>query len=130
MSQEARTLIKDFDAAVNGLNPLAADRAALNPQILEGNQEVAQCLSPGLECRTPGPVFNTQIEELKDKAHLYREELANCCSRPLFSRIQRALLSRRTNCRGAESDGRTWRVRVGNKAIKLDNHPDAAAARL
>ena len=74
-SQDARKLIVDFNAAVNGINQLAADRAALAPQISEAEQQSGPHSARVLDLQYQALVLGTRMEELKEQSHTCRTAL-------------------------------------------------------
>ncbi len=66
-------------------------------------------------------MIQSRIEELKDKSHLYREELRLVLLKAVPQADGSALYYTADELpAGAATDGRTWRLRVGNKPLKLD----------
>ena len=69
-------------------------------------------------------MIQSRIEELKDKAHLYREEIRLLLFKAAIQADNSVLYYPADQLPAeAKTDGRTWRIRVGNKAIKLDKLP-------
>ena len=121
MSREARTLIEDFNAAVNGINQLAADRATLSPLISQAEQQSGPHSARVLDLQYQALVLGMRMEELKEQSHKCREALREL----LFDSVvepdgQRLFYLKGELPLGRQTDGGTWRVRVGNRP--LDTH--------
>ena len=66
-------------------------------------------------------MIQSRIEELKDRSHLFREELRLVLLKAVPQSDGGALYYTADELpAGAATDGRTWRLRVGNKPLKLD----------
>ena len=121
-SPAALRLIKDFNDAVNGITPLAEERTHA-AKVLEEIRKMHNPIAL-LDAEHQDRVIQSQIEDLKDKAHLYREELRKL----LF----KAAIQTDNSVRyypfdqipsDAKTDGRTWRLKVGNKTLKTEKLP-------
>ncbi len=117
-SQETRKLIVDFNAAVNGINQFAADRAALSPQISEAEQQSGPHSARVLDLQYQALVLGTRVEELKEQSHRCRETLREL----LFVGALAPDGQRRFYLQGElpqdrQSDGLSWRLRVGNRPL-------------
>jgi SulP family sulfate permease len=118
MSQEAQTLVQEFNTAVGDMTSLAADRTALSPQIAEleatrGHQSVML-----LEKQHEGAVIEFKADEAKAKARKYRTAMRAI----LFAGVagedgSLTLYPRDQVPADAKTDGRRWRIKVGNKAL-------------
>jgi MFS superfamily sulfate permease-like transporter len=118
-SPAALQLIKDFNEVVNGVNPLAEERTHAG-KVLEKIKKMHNPIAL-LEAEHQDRMLQSRIDDLKEKAHLYREELRKL----LF----KAAIQPDNSVRyypfnelpsDAKTDGRTWRLKVGNKALKTD----------
>lgn len=111
--------VLSFNEAVEGIPPLAEERTKAS-NILEeakkGHNAIAR-----LDAEHDDRVIQSKIEELKDKAHLYREEIRLLRFKAAIQPDNTVLYYPADQLpAGAKSDGRTWRIRVGNRPIKLD----------
>ncbi len=121
-SPQAQEMFKSFNDAVGGVNPLAEERTKTAKMLEEakaGHNPIAL-----LNAEHEDRVLQSRIEELKDKAHLYREEIRKL----LFSAVPQSDQSVLYYLvdqvpADAKTDGRIWRIRVGSKALKLDKLP-------
>lgn len=114
--------ILSFNEAVEGIAPLAEERTKTS-RILEeakkGNDAIAR-----LDAEHDDRVIQSKIEELKDKAHLYREEIRLLLFKAVRQPDDTVLYYQDDQVpAGAVTDGRTWRIRVGNKPIALEKIP-------
>lgn len=121
-SPKAQELIAAFNAAINGIPPLAEERTQTSKRLEDakkGHDAIAR-----LDAEHDDRVIQSKIEELKDKAHLYREEIRLLLFKAAIQPDNSVLYYPADQLpAGAKTDGRTWRIRVGNKPIKPDKLP-------
>ena len=121
-SAKAQELIAAFNAATNGIPPLAEERTKASKKLEDakkGHDAIAR-----LDAEHEDRVIQSRIEEFKDKAHLYREELRLLLFKAAIQPDDSVLYYPADQLpAGAKTDGRTWRIRVGNKALKTDKLP-------
>ena len=118
----ALDLINSFNNATGGITPLAEERTKTSKTLEEakkGHDAIAR-----LDAEHQDRVIQSRIEELKEKAHLYRESIRLL----LFQAVAQAdgsvaYYPEDQVPAGAKTDGRTWRIRIGNKPVKLDKIP-------
>ncbi|MCL1979734.1 MAG: SulP family inorganic anion transporter, partial [Proteobacteria bacterium] len=122
LSPKAMEYIVNFNEATTGIQPLAEERTKTSKRLEEakqGHNAIAR-----LDAEHDDRVIQSKIEELKTKAHLYREEirllLFKAAIQPDGS--VRYYLADELPA-GSKTDGRTWRIRAGSKVIKLDKVP-------
>ncbi len=121
-SQPTLQLINNFNEATNGVKPLSEERTKAG-KILEeakkGHHPIAL-----LDAEHQDRVIQSQIEELKNKAHIYRERLRTLLFKAVVQADNSILYYPADQLpAGAKTDGRTWRLRVGNKALTLGKLP-------
>ena len=117
-SQNARQLITEFNAGVDEINKLAADRAALAPAITEAEEKYGRHSTAVLDLQHEGLVITMRMEQLQEENHKYRTVLRDM----LFEFVVGADGRRQFTLKGElpvgqKSDGATWRIRVGNRAL-------------
>lgn len=121
-SPKAQELIAAFNAATNGIPPLAEERTRTSKKLEDakkGHDAIAR-----LDAEHDDRVIQSKIEELKDKAHLYREEIRLLLLKAAIQPDNSVLYYPADQLpAGAKTDGRTWRIRVGNKPIKPEKLP-------
>lgn len=121
-SPKALQLIASFNEATNGIPPLAEARTKTSKVLEEakkGHNAIAR-----LDAEHEDRVIQSRIEELKDKAHLYREEIRMLLFKAAIQADNSVLYYPADQLPpDAKTDGRTWRIRVGNRAIKPDKLP-------
>ncbi|WP_310600012.1 SulP family inorganic anion transporter [Desulfobulbus sp.] len=121
-SPKALEMIAKFNEAVNGIPPLAEERTKTSKRLEEakqGHNAIAR-----LDAEHDDRVIQSKIEELKTKAHLYREEIRLQLFKAAIQPDNGVLYYLADELpAGAKTDGRIWRVRVGSKAIKPDKVP-------
>lgn len=108
-----------FNEAVEGIPPLAEERTKAS-KILEDAKKGHNAIAR-LDAEHDDRVIQSKIEELKDKAHLYREEIRLLLFKAAIQPDNTVLYYPADQLpAGVKTDGRTWRIRIGNKPIKLD----------
>jgi MFS superfamily sulfate permease-like transporter len=117
-SPKTLELIQSFNEAVNGIAPLAEERTKTSKileEVRKGHDAIAR-----LDAEHEDRVIQSRIEELKDKSHLYREELRLVLLKAVPQADGGALYYTADELpAGAATDGRTWRLRVGNKPLNI-----------
>ena len=118
-SAKTLELIRSFNEATSGIAPLAEARTKTSKLLEEakkGHDPIAH-----LDAEHEDRVIQSRIEELKDRSHLFREELRLVLLKAVPQSDGGALYYTADELpAGAATDGRTWRLRVGNKPLKLD----------
>ena len=118
-SAKTLELIRSFNEATSGIAPLAEARTKTSKLLEEakkGHDPIAR-----LDAEHEDRVIQSRIEELKDRSHLFREELRLVLLKAVPQSDGGALYYTADELpAGAATDGRTWRLRVGNKPLKLD----------
>ncbi|MDR2551150.1 MAG: STAS domain-containing protein [Desulfobulbus sp.] len=118
-SSKAVELIAKFNEATNGIPPLAEERTKTSKRLEEakkGHNAIAR-----LDAEHDDRVIQSKIEELKTKAHLYREEIRLLLFKAAIQPDNSVLYYLANELpTDAKTDGRIWRVQVGSKAIKPD----------
>ncbi|VBB41490.1 Sulfate permease [uncultured Desulfatiglans sp.] len=120
-SPEARALIMRFNRTVEAI-PLIAERRAQAYKALEEVQQGRDMVSI-LEREHAVNILSIEMAQLKKESQEVREQLRSM----LFAGIEEGgglrFYIRDQVPPGAESDGRTWRIRVGNKPLDEENLP-------
>ena len=118
-SAKTLELIRSFNEATNGIVPLAEARtktSRLLEEAKKGHDAIAR-----LDAEHEDRVIQSRIEELKERSHLYREELRLVLLKAVPQPGGSALYYAADEVPvGAATDGRTWRLRIGNKPLKLE----------
>lgn len=109
-------LIRSFNEATNGIGPLAEERTRTGKNLEEakkGHNAMAR-----LVAEHEDRVIQSRIEELKEKSHLFREELRLVLLKAVPQTGEGTLYyPADEQLARAAIDGRTWRLRVGNKPL-------------
>jgi SulP family sulfate permease len=118
VSQDAQRLITDFNSAVNEINKLAEERAALTPAISEAEERHGRHSTAVLDLQHQGLVMTMRMEELSEESHNCRTALR----RLFFESVveadgKRSFYVRGQLPQGLKSDDGNWRIRVGNRAL-------------
>jgi anti-anti-sigma factor len=116
---KCRSLIKEFNRAVTAIKPLAEERSDVN-QAMEKARDVHDTIGV-LDAEHEASVLSIKIERLKHETHLYRKQIRDF----LFEGIEQEGGSLRFCLKdevpaGFKGDGRTWRIKVGNRPLKED----------
>ncbi|OEU69074.1 MAG: DNA repair protein [Desulfovibrio sp. S3730MH75] len=114
--KQAQTLIADFNESVAGIDALADKRATISA--LEDSAKASKNVIGYYDAEHDLSVVNYETKLLKHKSHVYRETLRNL----LFSGVEQAdgtiqFYLQDAVPGGMTADGRTWRLKVGNKAL-------------
>ncbi|NDV18318.1 STAS domain-containing protein [Pseudodesulfovibrio sp. JC047] len=115
-SSEVRTSIASFNTAIEGIDQLAVQRTVLNGRMDEAKK--AKDAVGILDAEHDLNVINVQISRLKLEAHNQRAALRAT----LFDGVEEAngsmaFYTQGTVPAGMVTDGRTWRLKVGNTRI-------------
>jgi sulfate permease, SulP family len=118
-SPETREMIRSFNASLTEITRLGEDR-------VEAARRLEDLKGPGdpialLDARHEAEIVSQKIEDLKEKAHVYREELRKI----VLKRVPQAdgaatFFPAGAVPAGAADDGYRWRIRVGEHPIKTD----------
>ncbi|HOV86264.1 MAG TPA: SulP family inorganic anion transporter [Syntrophobacteraceae bacterium] len=117
-SEEVRQLIVGFNEEVRAVDHLAAKRAALTPEIESAAKQYGENSPQVLELRHKVMLMTAKIQDLRASSGDKRSRLRTC----LFQGIQEPgkalmLVPRETVSEGTKTDGRTWRIKVGNRPL-------------
>lgn len=119
ISPEAHQLVDKFNEAARGIADLGQQRTEVNQRLTEaGNERDAIGM---IDAQRDNGVINVNMERLKQDAHIYREKIRHI----LFSGVARPdgslqFYLRKEVPEGAQTDGRTWRIKVGNSPLAED----------
>jgi SulP family sulfate permease len=119
-SQKVRSLIRKFNTAVAGMKPLAQKRSEVSEAL--DKAKAAHDTIGVLDAEHDASVIGIKIERLKHETHVYREQTRDL----LFEGVKDQWGSQRFYLQnevppGIRPDGRTWRIKVGNKPLKENN---------
>jgi len=117
-SPETREQIVNFNAAVNAVPNLAKERVEANKAV--DNAHKAHDKLAILEAEYNLNVISTKIEKSNRESQINREKLRHI----LFSRAEDGGVSKfYPKEKITDKEGRTWRIRVGNKPLDVKNLP-------
>lgn len=112
-------LVQRFNEAVNSMKPLAEERT----RVAKSLEEAKSAHNPidVLDAERDLNVIAFKMDQLKEKAHEYRTELRYY----LFNGVEQpdgsmTFYSKDETPEGVQTDGRTWRIMVGNKLLPKD----------
>ncbi|GLI33225.1 SulP family inorganic anion transporter [Desulforhabdus amnigena] len=118
VSGDVQRLIHDFNAAVNENNRLAAERTNLTPRITEAEETHGVHSPEFLNLQHEANLMTARMDQLKEEASTIREKLRAC----LFTGVEgpdgnRVYYLKKDLPADMKSDGRIWRIKVGNKPL-------------
>ncbi|MEF2144522.1 MAG: SulP family inorganic anion transporter, partial [Desulfovibrionaceae bacterium] len=112
---EAAQRIEAFNETVAGISALSEERTRTTAQLEDANARHDTIAA--IDATHDQGVINARIERLKHEQHVQREWLRN----QLFTGVEAdnglLLYPQGTLPPGMTGDGRTWRIKVGNKAL-------------
>ena len=119
-SPKAQELVATFNTTLDEIDQLGGKRTDATQQIEQlkaSSNAIAR-----LDAKRDADAIALQIEDLKGKAHVFREELRKFLFRgiPQADGSTQFFLSGETG-RGATDDGYFWRIQVGNSPIKVES---------
>lgn len=118
-SLAARKFVQVFNTSVKTVQDLAVQRTEMNNKLEEAKHSLD--VVDEIKTRHEINLLSVEIKKLKFQAHVYRRELR----RQLFTGHQRGDGSYRFFPRdevpdGIDTDGRTWRILIGNQALSKE----------
>ncbi|MCL2789432.1 MAG: SulP family inorganic anion transporter [Desulfobulbus sp.] len=119
-------IIAKFNAATSSIPSLAEERTKTSKQIekaREGGQDAVSRIAR-IDAEHDDRVVESKLEEVKNEARLYREALRLLLFKAAIQPDNSVLYYLADEVPdGAKTDGRIWRIRVGNNPIKLEKVP-------
>ena len=123
-SEEIRGLITRFNSVVVENTRLAEARTGLTPKITAAEEKDGIHSKDASDLRHESELLTLGMERLKEESHKYRTELR---SRLMTAVVQPdgglTFYVRGEAPRGAQGDGRTWRLQVGNRPLDVNALP-------
>jgi MFS superfamily sulfate permease-like transporter len=118
-SKRALEMVDKFNSAINALAPIAEKRTEINKQIEDAKHK--HDLLATLEAEHQDKMLSTKSDLIKYDAQIYREEIRNF----LFVGVVQTdgslnFFSNDNVPPDAKTDGRIWRIRLGNTPLKMD----------
>ncbi|SDK85932.1 STAS domain-containing protein [Maridesulfovibrio ferrireducens] len=118
--KKAQTLIADFNETVTGIDQLATKRTGISE--IEDEAKASKNVIGYYDAEHDLSVVAYEAKLLKHKSHIYRETLRNM----LFNGVEQAdgtilFYLQDAVPAGMTVDGRTWRIKVGNKLLKTES---------
>lgn len=118
-SPEAVGMIENFNHSVAEITRLGEERTQMNRQLDKARK--AGDVIRILDIEHDINVINVQMERLKHAAHEYREQLRHMHFEGLAQADGSLMLYPKDSLpEGAEGDGRTWRIKIGNKILDTE----------
>jgi SulP family sulfate permease len=119
VSTRATGVIEKFNRAIEAISPLAEKRTRATKTVEEANQ--SSDVIKALEAERDADILTLQIEVHKSEAALWRKQLR----RLLLKGVEQPDGTLRFYPSdevpvGAKTDGRHWRLKVGNRPLKTD----------
>lgn len=118
-SPKAQELIGRYNAALEDISRLGEERTAATLRLEE--VRASKNAIAILDAKHAQEIISLQVEDLKEKAHVYREELRRFKLRGV-SQADGSTLFFPADAMPAEAkdDGYRWRIQVGNSPVKTD----------
>ena len=118
-SPKAHELIRFYNDTLREITRLGEERTTATSK-LDGAKASANPIAI-VDARHAAEVISLQIEDLKEKGHVYREELRRFMLRGV-PQADGSLLFFPVDAlpAGAKDDGYLWRIQVGNNPVKAD----------
>jgi len=116
---EARSLVRQFNAAVGETGYLAKERSVLRRQVVEAR--AAGDRIAAVNAVRAADIVEIRIEETSDRARRLRRTVRDLLLEGAVSDDGRLRLFNAGHLPGAlKGDGRIWRLKVGNRPLALD----------
>jgi SulP family sulfate permease len=120
-SSKVRQELILFNKEIAKINKLGNERAGINKKAREAVDQYGEGALETVKYRQEAALDTVLIDQEKNQAHILRERLRGY----LFAGVPQAdgttkFYIKANLPKGAESDGRTWRIKVGNNPIKTD----------
>jgi MFS superfamily sulfate permease-like transporter len=118
-SPKALELIQSYNDTLSEISRLGEERTAATLKLDEAKASGNAIAI--LDAKHTAEVISLQIEDLKEKGHVYREELRRFVLRGIPQTDGSLLFfPGDTVPAGAKDDGYLWRIQVGNNPVKAD----------
>jgi MFS superfamily sulfate permease-like transporter len=118
-SPQARERIADFNASLASIARLGEERVEAARR-LDGVKRSGDPIAL-LDARHAVDIVSLKIEDFKEKAHVYREELRQMVFKRVASPGGAAVFHPEGSApAGAADDGYRWRIRVGENPLKIE----------
>lgn len=124
MSKDAQQLVREFNGAVKEIERLGAERAALAPRIVQAEETHGRFSTEVLDLKHQTLIMSTKMDRLKEESGKLRTALRDY----FFAGVQDAdgrlvFYPEKEVPSGMKADGRTWRLRLGNKPLDEEALP-------
>jgi MFS superfamily sulfate permease-like transporter len=118
-SPKAHELIGLYNDTLSGISRLGEERTAATLKLEEA--KASRNAIAILDAKHAAEVISLQIEDLKEKGHVYREDLRRLMLRGIPQADGAVLFFPRDSLPAdAKDDGYPWRIQVGNNPVKAD----------
>uniref|UniRef100_A0A7C4MRC5 SulP family inorganic anion transporter n=1 Tax=Desulfatirhabdium butyrativorans TaxID=340467 RepID=A0A7C4MRC5_9BACT len=112
--------IRKFNEAVNGLKPLAEKRTVVSKDIEKAN--AAHDAVALLKAEHEDKLIQLESEGLKQEAQQYRQQIRAALFEASIGPDGSMTFYPKGNLpQGAKTDGRIWRIKVGNRVLQTDS---------
>jgi MFS superfamily sulfate permease-like transporter len=117
-SSQFANLVEDFNNTLDNIDRKSEERVQLSAEIQEKEQTLGEQTIPVVELKNQRVLLSLEIEEQKEEAAAYRTQLRSY----RFTGVKTdqgtlALYPRDRVPPNIETDGRTWRIKVGNSKL-------------
>jgi MFS superfamily sulfate permease-like transporter len=119
-SDEAKVMIGDFNKTVQAISSASEERTRLT-KIWDKAKKSGNTIDI-LNAEHDINLINVKINGLKHQAHVYREKLRLMLFEGVAQNGDHLLYYLKNEIpQGVEGDGRTWRIKIGNKSLQTDH---------
>ncbi|UIJ36953.1 SulP family inorganic anion transporter [Desulfobaculum bizertense] len=120
-STEAQQAVQEFNNIIHTIPVLGEKRTELNGLYADAVQNQGLTSIPALDYKHDIEVVNIRIENLKHKAHAWRARLRHMKFAGVEQGNSIVFYDYDAVPDGLTTDGRLWRIKVGNKELKTDS---------
>jgi len=115
-SVQTQEIIREFNKGVDGLPRLAEERAAINMTMEEAESNRSPVSV--LDARHAAAVISIKIQRLKHDIHQFRTKIRNLFFEGVEESDGKMVFYPKGQVpSGVKGDGRTWRIKVGNRSL-------------
>jgi MFS superfamily sulfate permease-like transporter len=119
-SDEAKVMIGDFNKTVQAISSASEERTRLT-KIWDKAKKSGNTIDI-LNAEHDIGLINVKIERFKYQSHIYREKLRLMLFEGVAQNGDHLLYYLKNEIpQGVEGDGRTWRIKIGNKSLQTDH---------
>jgi len=117
-SSEIRETVRDYNTCLTEMREAAEKRASLGSSVEKAEKTHEKHSAEAMELRHEVALLNLHLKELKEESQVYRVQLRS----QHFEAVEdengkKRFFDKGQLLAGAESDGRRWRLKIGNRVL-------------